>query len=116
MDARLGDLPELYAYLHGQRDFLLRLLENPNLLEHDKFTEMLWAVTHLLEELSARDDLTRLTEKDLDHLSGDLARAYCELAGQWVGYMEHLQKQYPYLFSLAMRTNPLDPKASAAVE
>jgi hypothetical protein len=115
IDARLGDLPGLFEYLHGQRDFLLRLLENPNLLEHDQFTDMLWAVTHLLEELARREDLSRLSEKDLDHLSGDLARAYGALAGQWIGYMSHLQKQYPYLFSLAVRTNPLDPNARAEV-
>lgn len=115
IDARLSDLPGLYAYLHGRREFLLRLLENPNLLEHDGFTDMLWAVTHLLEELARREDLSRLTENDLDHLSGDLARAYGALASQWVGYMEHLQKQYPYLFSLAVRTNPLDPDARAEV-
>ena len=115
IDARLGDLPGLYAYLRDQRDFLLRLLENPNLLEHDQFTDMLWAVTHLLEELARREDLSQLTENDLDHLSGDLARAYGALANQWIGYMSHLQKQYPYLFSLAVRTNPLDPNARAEV-
>jgi len=115
IDARRGDLPGLYAYLHDQRDFLLRLLENPNLLEHDRFTDMLWAVTHVLEELSHREDLSRLAEKDLDHLSGDFARAYGALAGEWVDYMMHLQKQYPYLFSLAVRTNPFDPTARAEV-
>ena len=115
IDARRGDLPGLYAYLHDQRDFLLRLLENPNLLEHDRFTDMLWAVTHVLEELSQREDLSRLAEKDLDHLSGDFARAYGALAGEWVDYMMHLQKQYPYLFSLAVRTNPFDPTARAEV-
>lgn len=25
---------------------------------------------------------------------------------------EHLKKEYPYLFSLALRTNPFDPQAS----
>lgn len=115
VDARAGDLPGLYAYLRGQRDFLLRILENPNLLERDGFTDALWAVTHVLEELSHRDDLTCLAEKDLDHLSGDLARAYRAVASEWVYYMMHLQKQYPYLFSLAVRTNPFDPTAQAEV-
>jgi len=31
---------------------LLGLLGNPNLLEHDSFTDLLWAVFHLMEELS----------------------------------------------------------------
>ena len=115
VDARRGDLPGLQRYLHDQRDFLLRLLENPNLLEHDKFTDMLWAVTHLLEELTRRDDLSNLPDSDLDHLSIDIGRAYVALTGEWVGYMMHLQSQYPYLFSLAVRTNPFDRGASAEI-
>jgi hypothetical protein len=30
-------------------------------------------------------------------------------------YMQHLKQNYPYLFSLAMRTNPFDANASAIV-
>lgn len=36
------------------------------------------------------------------------------LAREWLGHVEHLQREYPYLFSLAVRTNPFD--AQAAVE
>ena len=45
------DLGELKTYLSQKRVFLLTLLENPSLLEHDRFTDLLWAVTHLDEEL-----------------------------------------------------------------
>ena len=48
------------TFLAGKRDFLLRLLENPNLLEHESFTDVLWAVFHMAEELEARQDLRRL--------------------------------------------------------
>jgi hypothetical protein len=30
--------------------------------------------------------------------------------------MKHLQSEYPYLFSLAVRTNPFDVHASAPVK
>jgi len=30
--------------------------------------------------------------------------------------MRHLKKEYPYLFSLAVRTNPFDPRASVEVK
>jgi len=30
--------------------------------------------------------------------------------------MEHLKNEYPYLFSLAVRTNPFDPNASIHVQ
>lgn len=59
---------------------LLRLLENPNLLEHESFTDVLWSVFHLAEELEHRPDVTRLSKSDLAHLSGDMRRAYAALA------------------------------------
>ena len=46
-----------------KRDFLLRLLENPNLLEHDSFANLLLAVFHLTEELAQRRDLDRLAPR-----------------------------------------------------
>jgi voltage-gated potassium channel len=39
-------------------------------------------------------------------------RVYHLLVHQWVDYMEHLKTHYPYLFSLAMRTNPFDLQSS----
>jgi hypothetical protein len=51
VDCRNVDLGRLKTFLAQKRTFLLTLLENPNLLEHDRFTDLLWAVTHLDEEL-----------------------------------------------------------------
>jgi len=48
-------------------------------------------------------------------LLGDVRRAYGLLASEWLSYMKHLRDNYPYLFSLAMRTNPFDPQASPEV-
>ncbi len=45
----------------------------------------------------------------------DVKRAYTLLGVQWLDYLRHLQTQYPFLFSLAVRTNPLDPQASVTV-
>ena len=102
--------------LVAKREFLVRLLENPILLEHESFTTLLQAVFHATEELEARDDLSTLPESDIQHLQGDLLRAYTQLVGQWIGYMQHLNANYPYLFSLAMRLNPFDRSSSAVVK
>lgn len=114
IDATRGDLDALKTLLVSQRPFLLRLLENQNLLEHETFTDTLWAVFHLADELAHRTSLENLPKADLAHLSGDINRAYAALAGQWIGHLRHLKNQYPYLYSLALRTNPLD--AGARVE
>lgn len=105
----------LRELLVAKRDFLLRLLENPNLLEHDDFTDALWAVFHLTDELCHRTDLKALTESDARHLAGDADRAYKHILAEWLAYMKHLRQDYKYLFSLAMRTNPFDPAARVEV-
>ena len=110
-----GPLEELRSYLDGKRSFLLTLMENPNLLEHESFTDLLWAVFHLAQELDARKDLRGLPETDSAHLSGDIQRAYRMLLAEWLSYMRHLKEDYPYLYSLAVRTNPFDPEARPEV-
>jgi hypothetical protein len=116
IDSRLGDLKGLRGFLISKREFLLGLLENPNLLEHDEFTELLWAVFHLAEELSHRATVDGLPESDYNHLSGDIRRAHQLLVREWLSHMEHLKSDYPYLFSLAVRMNPFDPDASVQVQ
>lgn len=115
VELECGDLPALKTLLLSKRSFLLGLLENQNLLEHETFTDLLWAVFHLAEELAVRPDVACLVGADAQHLSGDIKRAYELLIIQWLDYMRHLQTQYPHLFSLAVRTNPLDPQASVVV-
>jgi len=111
-----GDLEELKHFLAGKRDFLLRLLENPNLLEHETFTNLLWAIFHLTEELENRADVKALGDTDYAHISVDMKRVYILLVSQWLNYMKHLKSDYPYLFSLAVRINPFDPDASPIVK
>lgn len=115
VDSRQGDLDALKRFLMAKRGFMLTLLENPNLLEHDEFTDLLWAVFHLIEELEARRSLAGLPAADMEHLSTDIKRAYCYLLREWVAYIQHLKQDYPYLFSLAVRMNPLNPEARAEI-
>jgi len=116
IDSKRGDLEDVRNFLNEKRHFLLNLLGNPNLLEHDSFTNLLWAVFHLTEELSLRKSLNGLPETDYQHLAGDMKRAYHLLILEWLDYMKHLKTNYPYLFSLAIRTNPFDTNASVEVK
>lgn len=109
------ELVALRSFLMAKRNFLLRLLENPVLLEHETFTGVLRAVFHLTDELERREDLAHTPDADLRHLTGDVNRVYGLLVAQWLDYMQYLKSNYPYLFSLAMRTNPFDETASPVV-
>lgn len=115
LDPKPSQLGELRDYLLGKRSFVLSLLQNPHLLEHENFTDLLWAVCHLTEELEARLDFDGLPVNDQRHLAGDIQRANSRLIREWLRYMQHLQQDYPYIFSLSVRTNPFRPGASAIV-
>lgn len=101
------DLGQLKAFLVEKRGFLVGLLENQNLLEHEQFTDLLWAVFHLVEELDARPSFSDMPRTDREHINGDIKRAFGYLSREWVLYMQHLKRDYPYLFSLAVRLNPM---------
>jgi hypothetical protein len=105
----------LKDFLEKKKDGLLNMLANPNLLEHDSFTNLLWAVFHVADELAHRQDFNDLPKTDVDHLRGDMVRAYTLIISEWAAYMKHLKKDYPYLFSLAVRTNPFNPEAQITV-
>jgi hypothetical protein len=108
-------LEEMKEFFCVKRELVLRLLENPNLLEHESFTDLLWAVCHLSDELMHRSSLSDLPQPDMDHLKGDITRAFRLLNKEWLEYMQHLKKSYPYLYSLAVRTNPFNPERSAVI-
>jgi hypothetical protein len=67
-----------------------------------------------MEELVARERLV-----DLPHgfrSSLDQSQSFYGLfIVERIYYMRYLMENYPYLFSLAMRTNPFDANASAIV-
>lgn len=112
---RSGELEALRRFLVEKRPGLVALLLNPNLLEHESFTSLLWATFHMTEELAARGALSGLPPADLDHLAADLKRMYTLLLHEWLAYLSHLQERYPYLFSFALRTNPFDPHGQVEV-
>ncbi len=99
------NLLELKALLKEKRLLLFIMLENPNLLEHETFTDALWAVFHITDELMARESFDNLPESDIRHLEYDIKRVYSSVLVQWIGYMRHLKADYSYLFSLEARKN-----------
>jgi hypothetical protein len=109
------DLQELKSLLLGKRTFLLALIENPNLLEHERFTDLLLAVFHVCEELESRPSLVNLPANDIAHINGDISRAYKNLAVEWLDYMQHLRGNYPFLYSHYLRIHPFQPHPSAVI-
>ena len=109
-------LEALKQFFSSKKKGLLAMLSNPNLLEHDTFTDLLWAVFHLADELMHRKNFNNLPDTDQNHLKGDMLRAYKLIVSEWLSYMKHLKKSYPYLYSIAVRTNPFNPEADVTVQ
>ena len=116
IDPKLMDLTSLTILLKEKGDLLLRHIEAPEILENEAFTELLWAVVHLRDELIARNRVNELPDTDQAHLANDAKRAYKLLVRQWFDYMQYLKQRYPHLFSLALRINPFNERSSVIIQ
>ncbi len=104
---RPSDFAELKLLLAQKRLSMLVIASNPSLLEHEDFTDMLWAIFHLGDELNARLDFSALQPEDAVHLNEDVARVVREIMVNWLCHMSHIRQEYPYLFLLEAAKNPL---------
>ena len=109
-------LENLRTLLVSKREFIINLINNPNLLEKDEFTGLINAILHLDEELEHRKDLALVNDADFGHLNGDMQRVYDKLIHEWVYYLKYLYKHYPYMIALIIRTNPFDENAEVYVK
>ena len=109
-------LTNIRNLLINKREFIVGLLNNPNLLEKEEFSKLLTAILHLDEELEHRPDLSKVTDVDFNHLNGDMERIYNILIHEWIYYLRYLNKHYPYMIALIIRTNPFDANADAYVK
>ncbi len=101
------DMKEFKTSLHSKRDLLIKLIENPALLEHDSFTELLRALFHLDDEFSTRN-LDTMTAQDKNHIALDIKRTYKLLVVEWLSYMKYLKNRHPYYFLFAVKTSPFN--------
>ncbi|HJJ48348.1 MAG TPA: hypothetical protein O0X39_05105 [Methanocorpusculum sp.] len=101
-----SDFNNIRVLLQGKHEFLLRLIENPVLLEQELVSRLLQDLFHLESELVSRGEITDSVASDIAHLAGDVNRIYPNLAKLWLTHMEYLSKHYPYLFSYSLRTSP----------
>ncbi|WP_296791174.1 hypothetical protein [uncultured Methanobrevibacter sp.] len=115
LEAREEFLENLRTLLADKREFIINLINNPNLLEKEEFTGLINAILHLDEELEHRQKLELVTDADFAHLNGDMQRVYEKLVYEWVYYLRYLNKHYPYMIALIIRTNPFDETASVYV-
>ena len=101
-----ADLVPVRDFLLEKRDFILRMLENQNLKESSRFVTMIWAITHVSDELVIRPSLEKIKPEDIEHLETDLQRAFDLLVLNWMRYVLYLKKSYPFMYVAALRYGP----------
>lgn len=92
---------EKYEYMQQLLDQylneILTIASNPNLLEHDGFTDLLWAVMHLREEMEYFE-AKKATARDESHIQSDAKRVFDLLEKNRHEYEAYIQKEYPYFY------------------
>lgn len=101
------NLRDIRNRLDDNKDLLINLISNENLLEHETFTEMLMTIMHLKEELDTRycEDIENY---EINHIEKDLMVVYKYLTIEWAEYMKYLSINYPNLYCKALINNPFD--------
>jgi hypothetical protein len=110
IDINKVNLENLKRPMDDNRELLITLITNENLLEHEKFTELLMSIVHLREELSSRFT-NEVAEYEIDHIKSDLEAVYRYLTIEWIWYMKYLRLNYPRLFTKALINNPFDNRS-----
>ncbi|MDR3222540.1 MAG: hypothetical protein LBT66_02210 [Methanobrevibacter sp.] len=116
-------LMDLREFLISKRSFLLLMIENPVLLEKESLSAILLGIFHLDEELEKRDIFLikqgvnkNISDVDLQHLIADIDRVYFSLIYEWLNHLYYLKNHFPYMYSLAIRTNPFDPNTKVEIQ
>lgn len=105
IDINQINIDTLEVIILKNKDILINLMSNDNILEHETFTDLLMSIMHLRDELIFMKNNNK-DENSTIHLQVDITRVYKNITMQWVKYLYHLEKFYPYLYKNAIQVNP----------
>ena len=105
------NLYELRKFLLNHKEFAISLLDNPAIIEHEAFTELLWNVLHVTDELKRVPSFENIEPEDYKDIKGDIEKLYKLLIYEWVRYVQYLRKRHHHIFIYEAKTNPLVPHA-----
>ena len=101
-----NDIEHIYEILCDNKEGIIRFIENPYLVEHDIFTDLLQSAIHLYSEIKFRKKNGKLSDDDINHLNLDVLRLYKYLSKEWIVYIKYIEKEYPFLYTAALEHAP----------
>ncbi len=105
------NLYELRRFLLEHKEFAIDLLDNPAIIEHEAFTDLLWNVLHVTDELKRIPSFEHMEPEDREDIQGDIEKLYKLLLYEWVRYVQYLRHRHHHIFIYEAKTNPLIPHA-----
>lgn len=106
VDPEKVDFFGLHYHLSTRHSYFLKVIENPALSGHERFTDLLLHVYHLWEELESRTDLYNLSLDEREHLCQIVNKVYRELSIEWMQNATDLLLHQPERLGHVLRTNP----------
>ena len=100
-----ADLQNLKDFLNRHDSFLFEIITDPVVLEHEEGVEVLWAVSHLSDELNSIKIGDKDSQETEEIIVEEAKRLYHILAIEWLNYMEFVQHKYPLYFKTLLHTN-----------
>ena len=104
------DLCDIGEFLNQCKSVLTNIITDPNVLEHEEGTQLLWRVYNLSYELNIHADKMGNKEESESIrklISEEALRVYRMLSIEWLNYMEFLQNRFPHFYKTLLITRPL---------
>lgn len=112
VDPERTDFFALHYHLSNRHKYFLKVIENPALMDHESFTDLILAMYHLWEELDFRTDLYQLSDEDKQNLCSITSDVYRLLTHEWLLNVRYTKRHQEHRFACAMRTNPFSFSAA----
>lgn len=113
IDTNRVDFFALHYHLVNRHKYFLKVIENPALMDHESFTDLILSMYHLWEELDFRTDLYSLSAADKAELGAITESVYRQLASEWLLNISYTQKHHAARFANSLRNSPFSFAACA---
>ncbi|MEA5040443.1 MAG: hypothetical protein VB086_11480 [Clostridiaceae bacterium] len=106
VDPNRLDFYGIHYHLSTRHSYFLKVIENPALMEHEDFTDLILRIYLLWEELDGHDDLYSLPEDVRVRLCALVDEVYVLLTNEWLDNARNIQLHQPIRLNKIIQTNP----------
>jgi len=106
IDSEKLDFYGIHYHLSTRHAYLLKIIDNPALMEHEDFTDLILDIYLLWEELDGHDDLYSLPPDARARLCELVNSIYTLLTDEWLDNARNIQEHQPARLNKIIQSNP----------